>query len=67
MGRGADPLRPGLTDGEARVLVHAAIGAIQSILFHDSGLPEDRLTALLCAAAHACLGVESPQKYIGVH
>jgi AcrR family transcriptional regulator len=54
------PLRPGLTDGEARVLVHAAIGAIQSILFHNSGLPEDRLTALLCTAAYACLGLEPP-------
>jgi AcrR family transcriptional regulator len=51
-------LRPELTDGETRVLVHAAIGGIQSILFHNSGLPTDRLTALLRGAAHACLGVE---------
>ncbi|TNC29758.1 TetR/AcrR family transcriptional regulator [Amycolatopsis alkalitolerans] len=52
------PLRPGLTDGEVRVLVHAAIGSVQSILFHNSGLSEDQLTKLLRATAHACLGVE---------
>lgn len=51
------PLRPGLTDGEARVLVHAAIGAIQSILFHHSGLDRERLTTVLGEVAHACLGV----------
>ncbi|MYW92877.1 TetR/AcrR family transcriptional regulator [Amycolatopsis rubida] len=51
------PLRPGLADGEARVLVHAAIGSVQSILFHDSGLTEQQLTCLLSHTAHACLGV----------
>lgn len=50
-------LRPGLGDGQARVLVHAAIGAVQSILFHSPGLADDRLATLLCDAAHACLGV----------
>ncbi|AIJ25568.1 TetR/AcrR family transcriptional regulator [Amycolatopsis methanolica] len=50
-------LRSGVTGDEARVLVHAAIGSVQSILFHDSGLPLDRLTALLCQTAHACLGI----------
>lgn len=52
------PLRPDLPDSEVRVLVHAAIGSAQSILFHNSGLPVERLTELLCGAAHACLGVE---------
>lgn len=51
------PLRPDLADGELRLLVHAAIGAIQSILFHDLGMPEARVEELLVAAAHACLGV----------
>jgi AcrR family transcriptional regulator len=50
-------LRPGLTDGEARALVHAAIGGVQSVLFHHSGLSQDQLTVLLRGAAHACLGV----------
>lgn len=58
------PLRRGLTDGEARVLVHAAIGSIQSILFHNSGLPQERLTTLLRAAAHACLGVEPTEQRV---
>ncbi|WP_432847145.1 TetR/AcrR family transcriptional regulator [Amycolatopsis sp. CA-161197] len=51
------PLRPHLTNGEARALVHSAIGCVQSVLFHHSGLPADRLTDLLRGAAHACLGV----------
>jgi AcrR family transcriptional regulator len=52
------PLRPRLSDAEVRLLVHAAIGSIQSVLFHNSGLPTERLDALLGGAAHACLGVE---------
>jgi AcrR family transcriptional regulator len=51
------PLRPDLADAEVRMTVHAAIGAIHSILFHNSGLPPERLAELLAAAAHACLGV----------
>lgn len=51
------PLRRDLADGEARLTVHATIGAVQSVLFHDSGLPHARLTALLAGMAHACLGV----------
>jgi AcrR family transcriptional regulator len=51
------PLRPDLTDSEVRLTVHAAIGAIQSILFHNLGVPTDRLIELLDQAAHACLGV----------
>lgn len=53
------PLRPDLADGELRVLVHAAIGSIQSILFFNSGLPVPQLMNLLITAAHACLGVDS--------
>jgi AcrR family transcriptional regulator len=48
-------LREDLPDTQARAVVHAAIGAIQSTLFHDSGLPEDRLRRLLTASAEAVL------------
>lgn len=51
------PLRPDLSDPELRVAVQAAIGAIQSTLFFRSGLPEDRLTELLHATAHQCMGL----------
>jgi AcrR family transcriptional regulator len=48
-------LRGGLPDEEARALVHAAIGVIQSALFHHSGLPQARLEELLTAGAQAVL------------
>jgi len=48
-------LRENLPDTEARALVHAAIGAIQSALFHNSGLPDGRLRHLLAASAEAVL------------
>jgi AcrR family transcriptional regulator len=51
------PLRPDLADGELRLAVHAAIGAIQSTLFFRSGLVPQRLAELLSDMAHACLGV----------
>jgi AcrR family transcriptional regulator len=51
------PLRRDLSDGEVRLAVHAAIGAIQSILFFHSGLAEDLLTTQLAVMAHGCLGV----------
>lgn len=51
------PLRPDLADGEVRLAVHAAIGAIQSTLFFRSGLAHDRLTELLAGMAHDCLGI----------
>ena len=41
------PLRPDLADGEVRLAVHAAIGAIQSTLFFRSELTDERLTELL--------------------
>ena len=50
------PLRPDLADGEVRLAVHAAIGAIQSTLFFRSGLADERLTEQLDEMAHACLG-----------
>src|SRR5712691_3959416 len=50
------PLRPDLADGEVRLAVHAAIGAIQSTLFFRSGLADERLTELLEMMAHGCLG-----------
>jgi hypothetical protein len=52
-----DELRDDLGDTECRAVVHAAIGAIQSSLFHTVGLPDDRLRALLTGAARAVLGV----------
>jgi AcrR family transcriptional regulator len=51
------PLRPDLADGELRLAVHAAIGAIQSTLFFRSGLAPERLAELLDGMAHACLGI----------
>jgi len=51
------PLRPDLADGEVRLAVHAAIGAIQSTLFFRSGLADERLTELLAVMAHDCLGI----------
>ena len=51
------PLRPDLADGEVRLAVHAAIGAIQSTLFFRSGLTDERLAELLEVMAHGCLGI----------
>lgn len=49
-----------LDDVEARTLVHAAIGAIQSPLFHNVGLSEERLRPALSLAARAVLGLPAP-------
>jgi len=51
------PLRRDLADGELRLAVHAAVGAVQSTLFFRSGLAPGRLAELLDEMAHACLGV----------
>ena len=51
-------LRPGLGDGQARALVHAAIGAIQSVASYDSGLPRPQQVDLLDRAAWACLACD---------
>src|ERR1700722_16100967 len=55
-------LRPDLADGELRLAVHAAIGAIQSTLFFRSGLATDRLADLLDAMAPGCLGITPPPR-----
>lgn len=52
-----DELRDDVNDAEARTVVHAAIGAIQSTLFHGVGLAEDRLRTLLTESARAVLGI----------
>ena len=51
------PLRRDLADGELRLAVHAAIGAIQSTLFLRSGLPKGELATRLEEMAHGCLGI----------
>jgi AcrR family transcriptional regulator len=48
-------LRPGLDDGGARALVHAAIGVMQSTLWYSAGLPDERLRELLREAAMGVL------------
>lgn len=48
-------LRADLDDSESRAIVHAAIGALQSPLFHSVGLPLPRLRELLLASASAIL------------
>lgn len=50
-------LRGDLSDADARTLVHAAIGAIQSPLFHHAGLADNRLRVLLVDAARAIVGM----------
>lgn len=50
-------LRDDLSDTDSRAVVHAAIGAIQSPLFHNTGLAQDRLRVLLTEAARAILGI----------
>lgn len=56
--RVAAPLRPDLTDAEVRLTVHAAMGSIQSILFHSRGVPEARAMEILARCAFDCLGVQ---------
>ncbi|HEY3005596.1 MAG TPA: TetR/AcrR family transcriptional regulator [Kribbellaceae bacterium] len=53
-------LRPGLPDSHARSLAHAAIGAIQSVVWFTSGLPRTEMTELLKRAAFGCLGLPLP-------
>jgi AcrR family transcriptional regulator len=50
-------LRGELSDADARTIVHAAVGAIQSPLFHNTGMVEDRLRELLAEAARAIVGI----------
>ena len=48
-------LRPELDPSEAEAIVHAAIGAINSVAFHDAGLRTDSLGPLLTAIAGGVL------------
>lgn len=48
-------LREQRTDAELRTYVHASIGALQSVLFFHSGLPDDQLAELLTSVAQAAL------------
>jgi len=50
-------VRADLTDVDARITVHACIGAIQSVTTYDSGQPRDHVEARLRAVADACLGL----------
>lgn len=52
-------LRPELGPGATRTVVHAALGAINSIAFHDPGLSSEALEALLGDAARAVLATNS--------
>jgi AcrR family transcriptional regulator len=54
------PLRRELSDAELRVVVHAALGTTQAVLFHHSGLPADRLAELLEDMGRRCLGLPEP-------
>jgi AcrR family transcriptional regulator len=48
-------LRPEASDAELRARVHAAIGAIQSVLRYQSGLAAGQLEALIAASAELVL------------
>lgn len=52
-------LRPDLGPGEIHTVVQAALGAINSIAFHDSGLSREALEGLLGDAARAVLGAKA--------
>jgi len=48
-------LRPELAPAEAEAVVHAALGAINSVAFHDTGLSAGAMEALLGAVARSVL------------
>lgn len=52
-------LRPELGPSETRTVVHAALGAINSIAFHDPGLSPEALETLLGGTARAVLGTKA--------
>ena len=52
------PQRRELSDAELRLVVHAALGTTQAVLFHHSGLPAERLAELLGTMGRRCLGLE---------
>jgi AcrR family transcriptional regulator len=53
-------LRPQLSPEEADAAVHAAVGAINSVAHHDSGLPREVLEPLLHRTAMAALLARPP-------
>jgi AcrR family transcriptional regulator len=55
-------LVPGRDENVLRTLAHTAIGAIQSVLFHQVLLAEPALRGLLRDAAHAVLRLESADR-----
>jgi AcrR family transcriptional regulator len=48
-------LRPELAPADAETIVHAALGAVNSVAFHDGGPSAGKLEALLAGAALAVL------------
>jgi AcrR family transcriptional regulator len=52
-------VRPDLGPAEAQTVVHAAMGAINTIAFNDPGLPPEVVEALLGDAARAVLGKDT--------
>lgn len=48
-------LRPDAGDASVRALVHASVGAIQSVLFYQSGLADDQLGALMSSVAETAM------------
>ena len=48
-------LRPELGPAEAEAVVHAALGAVNSVAFHDAGLADEALEALIVELATAVL------------
>jgi AcrR family transcriptional regulator len=48
-------LRPDAGDATVRALVHAAVGAIQSVLFYQSGLADDQLASLMSSVAETSM------------
>jgi AcrR family transcriptional regulator len=48
-------LRPELSPAEAETVVHAALGAVNSVAFHDAGLPDEALETLIGNLARAVL------------
>jgi AcrR family transcriptional regulator len=48
-------LRPELAPGQAEMLVHAALGAVNSVAFHDAGLDSGAMERLLAQVAASVL------------
>ena len=48
-------LRPELAPAEAETVVHAAVGAVNSVAFHDTALPREALEPLLAEIARNVL------------